>query len=365
VVRRSSPLFAALLLGLGLAPLDARADEGGEGGSEAVRFEYDAPSTCPSVDNFEAEVRARTSRVSLAREGDRARTFQVKLTWTETGAQGTLVVKGLDQSTSRRTVDGDSCPAVASALALVAALAIDPSASTGPISVPASGALAPMSPPTPAQPPTPPPPPTEKAPAPPVVHPETRVETHEPARGAPPLDFAVHVALGMVGVGAPLGALFGSFLGGSATFGSDPVLAPELRLGFSYTSADSAEITTDNLNEYAKFTWWRGELEVCPIRGPLARTLSLRPCAVGRGGALVSAGHAIGSSLTSVRPWGELGASALLEWRVMGPLALEGEVGIDFPLLRESFGFVSPPEPVYQAPSVMAEGRLGLVVHFP
>ena len=79
----------------------------------------------------------------------------------------------------------------------------------------------------------------------------------------------------------------------------------------------------------------------------------------------MSAGHAVTSSLTSVRPWGELGVSVLLEWRVMGPLAIEGEIGPDFPLVRESFDFNAPAQHGYLAPRALAEGQLGLGVHFP
>jgi hypothetical protein len=337
--------------------LEARGD-----GGEAVRFEYDAPTSCPTRDAFIAEVRARTSRARLAAEGEPARTFHVTLAWSEAGAEGTLVVTDLTPTTSRRVVDGDSCSAVASALALVAALAIDPSASTGPIQVAVAGAEIPLLPQAVS---LLPPPPLPVAPPPSISRPlpKPRIEPLEEARrGALPLDFAAHAALSVFGAGTPLGGVVGSSIGGSIAISRGSWLAPELRLGLSYAGIDSPEQIQ---NEYAKFTWWRGELEACPVRLAIARSVDLRPCALGRAGALISDGHGATSSLSSTSPWGELGVSALLEWRIVGALAIEMEVGPDFPLVRETYAFQHPFVHVYGAPPVMAEGRLGLAVHFP
>jgi len=349
-------IFAlALLAGLWTLPLAAGADDNGE----PVRFEYGAPATCPARDAFIAEVRARTSRARLAQEGEQARRFHVSLAWTEAGAEGTLVVTDLALGTSRRVVDGDSCSAVASALALVVALTIDPSAATGPLPLAAAAAGAPPVPPIQVSPVTvplssPPPPSSNTAPL-------SHVLIEEPHASRVRLDLAAHVSLAVFGAGSPLGSVFGSAIGGSVALDRRTWLAPELRVGFSYAGSDSPNVP----DGYARFTWWRAELEVCPLRLLLARTLDLRPCAFGRAGALVSAGHGLDSSVTSTRPWGELGASALVEWRVMGPLALEVEMGADVPLLRETFGFQDPSDSLYQPPGVMAEGRFGLGVHFP
>jgi hypothetical protein len=117
--------------------------------------------------------------------------------------------------------------------------------------------------------------------------------------------------------------------------------------------------------EYAKFAWWRAELEGCPLRWSVAKSLEVRPCAFARAGALVSQGHGLSSSQTSIRPWSELGASLLLEWTLVGPMALELEGGATLPLIREQFEFMDPAELGYQAPSVMADVKLGVGVHFP
>ena len=107
-------------------------------GLDPIRLEYSAPEGCPGREVFWSEVRARTPRAVPAHEGEPARGFRVVLAWTEAGAQGTLTLTERNGATSSRVVDGDTCPAVASALALVTVLAIDPSASTALLSVDAA-----------------------------------------------------------------------------------------------------------------------------------------------------------------------------------------------------------------------------------
>jgi hypothetical protein len=49
----------------------------------------------------------------------------------------------------------------------------------------------------------------------------------------------------------------------------------------------------------------------------------------------------------------------------VGPLAIEGQVGMAVPLAQGTFQFHDPDRTGYQVPAVMAEGQLGLGVHFP
>jgi hypothetical protein len=140
------------------------------------------------------------------------------------------------------------------------------------------------------------------------------------------------------------------------------LFAPELRAGVSY--AKSGSITVAG-NDSASFAWWRGELEACPLRFVLASTLYERPCAFVRAGAILASGNGQRSSLSPTEPWGELGVSALLEWDIVGPLRLEAEVGLSFPLSRQSFEFSNPEADVYTPPWAMPEARIGLAVRFP
>jgi hypothetical protein len=170
----------------------------------------------------------------------------------------------------------------------------------------------------------------------------------------------------------PIGPVFGGAIGSSIAIERRGWLSPEFRLGFGYAERDlSAEPNPGQKSDgTAAFTWLRGHVEICPIRIPLARTLALRPCALGRGGVLVSVGHPTGPPApTSIRPWVELGASALLEWRLVGPLAIELDLGgsllpVRYPYVFDNAGKPSP-QNVYSPSVIMAEGRVGLAVHFP
>ncbi len=130
--------------------LPARAD-----GVQPVHVGYDAPEDCPAADAFVAQVRARTARMRIAGEGEPGLTLRVAIVRAGERVKGTLVVADGSGAESRREVDGEACATVVAALALVAALRIDPMASTAELqaesgpsatAVPVSGAVARPSP---------------------------------------------------------------------------------------------------------------------------------------------------------------------------------------------------------------------------
>jgi hypothetical protein len=113
--------------------------------------------------------------------------------------------------------------------------------------------------------------------------------------------------------------------------------------------------------------WSRGLIEVCPLRFELAATLDVRPCVTSAAGELHAEGHGTATSAPpKTEPWLEIGGAALLEWRLVGPLAVQGEAGFSLPLSRETFFFQQLPTPttVYQAASIAGEARLALAVRF-
>jgi hypothetical protein len=110
-------------------------------------------------------------------------------------------------------------------------------------------------------------------------------------------------------------------------------------------------------------------LEVCPLRLQLAAALDVRPCLTGAAGVLLA--EAQGTGITSQGPrtsmWLEVGGAALLEWTVVGPLALQGEAGFSvLPPSGETFYFDPPPASttVYRVPPIVGLGRLGLAIRF-
>lgn len=104
------------LLGAGVA----RADQ------EVVELRYQAPAGCPARAAFEAEILGRTPNVRLGAPAHRR--FAVTIEATADGFRGALVV---DQVADKELA-AERCDDLASALALVTALAIDPSAVVAP-----------------------------------------------------------------------------------------------------------------------------------------------------------------------------------------------------------------------------------------
>jgi hypothetical protein len=347
---------------------------------DPIRVEYTAPESCPGRDAFFAEVRARSPRVIFAPDGQRARLFRVTLVLNERGAEGTLALTEPQGPTSVRVVDSDTCAAVASAIALVAVLAIDPSASTGLLPDVTSGSAVPMPVPlTGGE--------TENAEAngqaakPPRGSGEIEEGNLAPSRlgGSPlvptvpnrgssePLRFEGSASLGahVLDATGGAGAAVGPYFFAALARVHPGVFAPELRAGLSYASRTIPDPNPENEGT-ATFTWWRGEVEACPLRFTLARTVHARPCASLRAGAIVSEGHGTRNSVTSTNPWGELGASALMEWDVVDPLRLEAEAGLGFPVTRKTFEFQGlTADRLYTPGVVMPGGRIGLAVHFP
>ncbi len=116
---------------------------------EAIRIAYHSGPGCPDEARFVGEVMGRTDRARRASGSEPGRTFDVSLTGEGSRSRGVLRITDAGGRVTKRDVAGETCTEVAGALALVAALAIDPQARTG--TDPAVHA--------PAAPPPPPPPP--------------------------------------------------------------------------------------------------------------------------------------------------------------------------------------------------------------
>jgi hypothetical protein len=97
---------------------------------QPVRITYLAEGACPGERSFRQDVESRTL---LARQpaGQETRQFIVMVKDQGRQSLGRLVIGNQHGSVVTREVTGESCAEVASALALITALAIDPQASMG------------------------------------------------------------------------------------------------------------------------------------------------------------------------------------------------------------------------------------------
>jgi len=323
--------------------------------AEPIRIRYAPPAQCPQDSTLVRQVLARTKKARPARDDEPARTFQATLRVRGPRVDGSLEVRELDGRASTRTVKGKTCEEVEAALALVAALIVDPRAST----TPAASLILPPSTP---EPPPPPPPPT---PPPPPVPPPPRIVAPPAPRAIRPIPWRFESGIraeARTGISSQPALGEGVFLGAASASPRWDALAFRL----SGTFAQSADVAT--AQGAARFRWLLARGEACPLHAGGTQLLA-RACLVVEGGAVLADGIDTPDAQTVVRPWLAPGLSVRGEWRVTVSVALELEVAGVAPLVRDSFGFGPPGQaPVVslpQVPPAIAAVSFGVAVRAP
>jgi hypothetical protein len=299
---------------------------------EAVALGYRAPASCPDRGRFVREVRARTSRVRFVTNGA-ARRFIVSIEASGNAFAGRLDIVGPSEELRSRHFVGHVCHDVASALALVTALAIDPNASTAPTS-------------------------SLILPAPPV--------TARPAirRSAQPTT----VRRWQWGAGVDANAITGP--------ASRPLIAPapfvtgELSLGTPWTAglrlqafaAGSGLIGPEA--PQARYRWFAARLELCPLRVRVVRHVSAQPCFATDAGAVVARGTGVARPISQTRAWWSAGLGARLRWNVGSGVFVEIAGHALAADTRYRFVFETPYRQVYAVPSMSFDGQIGAGVNF-
>jgi hypothetical protein len=305
----------------------------GDEGDVPFRLEYRAPATCPTADAFLSQVRVRTRRPRLAREGERAPLFVVVLEPGADRARGELRVRDENDDSERvRTVSSASCAELADALALIAALTLDPNASTAPhVEAPPASSSAPA--------------PRPPASSPIAAPPTPRLRSVEAFVG---VDAAIQTAVAPDVVGS--GALFA---------GVTWIRRLTLRLDVQRSLADTVTTPIGS----ATFTWTSGTLGACPFPfGP--RPLTVELCAAAQVGVLEGVGEGPPNARAQRFAWvaPELLGRVRVRWP--SPLFFEGQAGGVLPLVPVRF-FFEPSTPVWSTPTVGATVSVGVGSLFP
>jgi hypothetical protein len=328
---------------------------GAQDSAEPIGLAYQAPLGCPEADAFFREITARTTRVSLAKQGEAARTLHVVVARRGIVFAGRLWFEETAAQSSAREVTDTTCGEVVGALGLVAALAVDPRASTAPVSAPVAAPPSTVVAPAPtgtAQAGS-----TREPPKTGSVRARLGIELQPPARAAP-LRFAAGAQIELVTVA---GAVFAGRMFVDLEAG-DPgaVWSPSFRLalGRSLDIEKRASVGGATL----RFT--QASLEVCPLTVAIASSFAMRPCAGVSAGVLEAQGKDVFAARAQTRPWVTTSAHARLEWEPLRRLALDVDLGALAPLYRDSF-FFNPNVPIYQAPPFGFVGRMGVCVLFP
>jgi hypothetical protein len=296
----------------------ARADEGSEA---AVVLDYEAPGDCEDRASFVARVQRHSARAVFVATGEPH--LRIAIKGGATGFDGAL-----SYAASARSLHARSCKDLGAALALVAALAIDPDAHTAadpepsaPQRVPPESSLAPLA----------------------IAPPELLTRESPPreestaAVGSALLFTRLHSGLFP---DPGLGAGAGVALEGPRTSG----LRAHVEI--------SADVTTSrglDSGAVATFDAVLVALATCPVGTSIGRRLDLAACANVRGGALHGQGAEIAKPVAAWAPWleGGLGGRARFgsgRWFAMG------EVGLAVHVTRPRFRFEEPFVSIYEVP---------------
>jgi hypothetical protein len=296
----------------------------GEPTREVVELRYEAPAACPQRDAFAIAVLDRAPGASLVTDPAPARrVFAISIAGdaTGTGYLGTLAVTG----SATRSLSAPSCDEVVSALALIAALAIDPEATAPP-------------PPTPQPavsigdtPPRPPPPP------------------------APGRDGWQIVAIGGATVDVTPGAMpIAGVEGRRSRRGLGHVGAGVL----AGRDAEQLDVGT------ARFTWVVGRLSACWVwRQAASGAIESDLCGYAIGGTLAARGEDIVGAQGATRAWFAAGADIGVRWSPIARTFVELRGGVTIPLVRDLFYF-NPDVMVHRAGPVTPWMVVGAGVRF-
>ncbi len=345
-------VVALVLCGAGTLAADERLP------MEAIRLRYEAPAGCPLTDAFSAQVFVRTTHARVAADGERARTFVVRIAVSPGKADGQVTIRDLDDSVSTRKVRGRTCEEVALALALVTALAIDPTASMSPVPT-----ELPQTPP-------PPPPPEDAAPEADVQGPvdagAREVDATTPPRvvsdaAAPAPASVVPIPFAAASIAARTTLYPDVAAQGGLAFGVEldrgGLLSPEVRALFVGAFADEA---TTPLGR-ARYTYIGGRVDACPLRLRMAAVLDVRPCVALEAGQFSARGLDIGDAQRSSKLWLEVAALARARYRPgVGALFVELDTSLEIPLIRDRYIVDPPGAVIFRAPPLGVSGAIGV-----
>ncbi len=301
-----------------------------------------APSACPPDVEFVRQINVRTLRYDPTVKIPR-RTFIVDVAIGEPpGFTGRVIIRSGRDPDDVRVVPGKTCDEVVSAMALIAALTIDPRASTKP--------LAPLS----AEPPNVP------------LHPAfvtTAPVKQLPAAVAPASvpstrwRFGAGAGAAWTGAVAPQAVLgWTAFVDAAYTSG----LKPLFRLAAHHATSAATATTAGE----ADFSFTAARATACPLQCSIGAGLSGLPCAFADVGVLGAHASRTQNASSPSIVWGAAGLLGRLEWELGRGLVAGGEGGLLLPFVRDSYYF-SPNFPVHKVPAASFVAAIDIGVRLP
>lgn len=290
------------------------------------RVDYRGAASCPGVDHFTRQLSARSRRLVPAPGADPALTFVVEITESAQAVEGRLLLIEPNGTVTERIVPGSNCTEVLDALALVAAVSVDPGATLEPAAEP------------------------EPEPAP--VRPEPPPSAPPPARAPEPAapkrtsggwgaGTAVSVESNLAPDPVPAFGIYAELLGQQ-----QGPWTPYARAGLHRAQSATIEVPAgapEGLRSgHAQLTWFSGRLIACPVALGV-RTVTARPCASFDLGVLRGNGYFTADQRPAAEStvWMAAGASIEVELVVAEHLRLGLDGGLSNALRRGQF-FLAP-----------------------
>lgn len=310
------------------------------------RLAYDAPAECPPSDDLVQRIRSYSRRVRLGGGQETATALSVTVTAHTGGFTGVLDARRPGEASFVRSVPAPDCEQSIAAIALIAAIAIDPEAS-----LEAAGPARAEAPPSPEPQPAPevPPPPPMAAPG------DTRPERSPPGRAKRPLGWSLGARAGATSAIAPQWI---PDVGAVLAYEANPAGWFALRASLSALYGFSG--TVPEPSGSARYDRAGARLSACPLELPEISVVSLRPCADAEIGRLHAQGIAVPNSTERSLLWAAVGASVRADRMVAPWLTVGIQAGALFPLIRDGFYFDPGRDIVHRVEQVAAQFALEL-----
>jgi hypothetical protein len=323
--------------------------------SERVPIQFEAPKGCSDETEFLRALKKRTKRFELVRAPRTTRWFVATIRRSGSSVLGQLEIRGSDSAGSVRNVAGRTCDEVAAALALMAALAIepDPAHPVTPGVAPPGDSPSGTAPPTTSESNGTVPSASRPARAPDPVMPRVLPPPPRPA----PLERRESAPPAPMHTGEPSPAVRTQRLRWTAGFhanASDRVspgrawggalfvetalpgvsASPVFRGGAFFSRASVALPSGAG----ADFRWYLALIEGCPLTlTAVSGRLAFYPCLAAQVGVLRAQGRNLDENDASTDVWAEGGALVRARVALVRGVALEAQGAIVFPLRRLSF----------------------------
>lgn len=301
--------------------------------AEAFRVIETSSAGCGRGGTFVNELRRRTSRLRPAQEGEHAILFVVETFENPGGVRGRLTMRTVSGVTTVREVPGSACHEVESAMALIAALTVDPLAGS------AERAQA------------------APAPTPPLPAVETS-EPHDVPAAPQQSNWSIRID--------PSVTLRTAIAPHLAWGGALAVMVTRERAKFLPSfglSAHYSQATAQRPAGSADLQWVAAQLLLCPGGIRPGESWDFRACASFQAGRLRGIGIDTADPATKAIFWASAGAELQGRVKLLGPLWLGLEATAELPFSRERF-YIEPGQTLHRVPWWGASFGLGVGVLF-